>query len=221
MDRSMNRNQNADFEQRLVALYPQLVRMAFKLCRNSADARDLAQNAMEKGLRNRASFVTGDSPDRWMCTILRRMFLDGCRVRRRRARIALPGQLDATPPPDTDGPPAWETFTIEEVQRALLFCDRESREIYNLFEFDSLPQEEIARRMSISRKTVATRVFRTRAKLRTLLESGEYSRQLVLVSTAPEPPPAPPPPARVPAHPRRTRVSPGRRPRQATAASRG
>ena len=216
-----NRNQNEDFEQRLVALYPQLVRMAFKLCRNTADALDLAQNAMERGLRNRVSFRTGDSPDRWMCTILRRMFLDGYRVRRRRARITVAEQYDAIPPPDADGPPAWEAFTVEDVQRALLFCDRESREIFNLFQFESLPQDEIARRMSISRKTVATRVFRTRAKLRQLLESGAYRRQLALVTTSAEPVAGPAIASRVPAHAPRTRVSPGRRPRQATAATRG
>ena len=37
-------------------------------------------------------------------------------------------------------------------------------------------QDEIAQRLSISRQTVATRVFRTRGKLREIFESGEYQQ---------------------------------------------
>ncbi len=219
---SVNGFENATFEESIVALYPQLVRLAFRLCRNAADARDLAQDAIERGLRCRESFRTGDAPDRWMCTILRRMFLDGCRSRRRRAHIPIAEVGDALRSPEADVLPAWETFTADDVQRALLFLDAESRQVFRLFAFDRLPQEEIAQRLAISRRTVATRVFRTRAKLRKLLESGAYRRQLALVPTPDAPADLPEPPAapgRLPQHPPRTRVAARRRPRQAPAAS--
>ena len=73
MDPSVNRD---TFEEGLVALYPRLFPLALRLCRDRADAHDLVQDAVERGLRCRALFRTGDTPDRWMSTILRRIFVD-------------------------------------------------------------------------------------------------------------------------------------------------
>jgi len=216
MDRSVNGTPDAEFDERLVALYPQLFRLALRLCRNPDDAHDLAQDAVERGLRCRLSFRTGDAPDRWMSTILRRMFVDRCRARRRRrAHLAiLEADLPITPP-EPEARPVWEAFSPEDVQRALLFLDEKSREIFHLFVFDRLAQGEIAERLSIPRRTVATRVFRIRAKLKKLLEAGAHRHQLALVPAGPAP--AAPVPAPAPAgtrltqHPPRTRVA-ARRP---------
>jgi RNA polymerase sigma factor (sigma-70 family) len=187
MDRSTNRNRNDAFEERLVAVYPQLFGLALRLCRNDADAHDLAQAAFERGLRCRGLFRSGESPDRWISTILRRIFVDDYRTRQRRARRSLLAEHEAVTPSEPDALPAWEDFTLADVQRALLFVDRVSRETFSLFVFGRVAQDEIARRLSISQKTVATRVFRTRTKLRKLLESGTHQRHLALVPPATEP----------------------------------
>ncbi|HZL18139.1 MAG TPA: RNA polymerase sigma factor [Polyangia bacterium] len=187
MDRSTNQNKDDTFKERLVALYPQLFGLALRLCRNDADAHDLAQAAFERGLRYRDLFRSGESPDRWMSTILRRIFVDDYRTRQRRARTSLLDGHNAVTATEPEAPPAWEDFTFADVQRALLFVDRVSREIFSLFVFGQLAQDEIARRLSMSPKTVATRVFRTRAKLRKILESGTYRRNLALVPPATDP----------------------------------
>ena len=187
MDRSTNQNQDDAFEERLVALYPQLFGLALRLCRNNADAHDLVQAAFERGLRRRNLFRSGESPDGWMSTILRRIFVDDYRARRRRARVSLLDEHGAATTPEPEAPPAWEDFTFEDVQRALLFVDPVSREIYSLFVFGRLAHHEIARRVSIPRKTVATRIFRTRAKLRKILESGTYRHHLALVPPTTDP----------------------------------
>jgi len=188
MDRSTNQNHDDAFNERLVAIYPQLFGLALRLCRNDADAHDLAQAAYERGLRYRGLFRSGESPDRWMSTILRRLFVDDYRARRRRARLSLLDDQDTVATTtEPESPPAWDDFTPADVQRALLFVDRVSREIFSLFVFGRLAQDEIARRLSMSRKTVATRVFRTRAKLRKILESGTYRRHLALVPPAADP----------------------------------
>jgi RNA polymerase sigma factor (sigma-70 family) len=187
MNRSTNQKQDDTFKERLVALYPQLFGLALRLCRNDADAHDLAQAAFERGLRYRSLFRSGESPDRWMSTILRRIFVDDYRTRQRRARVSMLQEHDAVTAAETEAPPAWEDFTFADVQRALLFVDRVSREIFSLFVFGRLAQDEIARRLSMSQKTVATRVFRTRAKLRKILETGTYQRHLVLVPPASDP----------------------------------
>ena len=182
MDRPTNQKQDDTFKERLVALYPQLFGLALRLCRNAADAHDLAQATFERGLRCRDSFRSGESPDRWMSTILRRIFVDDYRARRRRGRLALLNEHDAVAAPEPEAPAAWEDFTLADVQRALLFVNRVSREIFSLFVFGRLAQDEIARRLAMPQRTVATRIFRTRARLRKLLESGTYRRHLVLVA---------------------------------------
>jgi RNA polymerase sigma-70 factor (ECF subfamily) len=222
MERSVNRNDDAGFEQRIVALYPQLFRLALRLCRNHADAHDLAQDAVERGLRCRDLFRSGDRPDRWMFTILRRIFVDECRGRRRRPRVPLLDEHEAVLASETEAPCAWEDFGLDDVQRALLFVDRVGREIFSLFVFGNVAQKEIARRLSIPQKTVATRMFRTRAKLKAILESGAYRRRLALVRPPVALPPIPPPPAAAAAqtapHAPRSRVAAERRRNRVTAA---
>jgi len=171
MDPSVNHD---TFEEGLVALYPRLFPLALRLCRDRADAHDLVQDAVERGLRCRALFRTGDTPDRWMSTILRRIFVDGYRTRRRHTSVVpLEDQLAWTAPAsEPEEPPRWEAFTVEDVRRALMSIEPAWRETFSLFAFGNLAQDEIAQRLSISRQTVATRVFRTRGKLREIFESG-------------------------------------------------
>ena len=83
---------------------------------------------------------------------------------------------------DPEEPSRWEAFTVEDVRRALLFVDPAWRETFSLFAFGNLPQDEIAQRLSITRQTVATRVFRTRGKLREIFASGEYQNQPALAA---------------------------------------
>ncbi|HSS40561.1 MAG TPA: RNA polymerase sigma factor, partial [Polyangia bacterium] len=141
------------------------------------------QDAVERGLRRRALFRTGDAPDRWMSTILRRLFLDSRRSARRRTELLAFNKWPefAAPPTDGEDREAWESFSTEDVHRALLFVDPKSREIFSLFEFNGVDQREIARRLSISARTVATRIYRTREKLRSILAAGQHRRALALV----------------------------------------
>jgi RNA polymerase sigma-70 factor (ECF subfamily) len=187
MDPHKKVDEPSAFEKGVVASYPRLFALAIQLCRNPTDAQDLVQDAVERGLRCRTLFRTGDAPDRWITTILRRIFVDDYRSRRSRiAREALEASREpATLPPERDDPSPWERFSVEDVERALLFVDPASRETFSQFTFGNLGQTEIAQRLSISRQTVATRVFRTRERLRKLLTSGAYQRPLALV-----PPPA-------------------------------
>ena len=131
MDPSVNHN---TFEEGIVGLYPRLFPLALRLCRNRADAHDLVQDTVERGLRCRDLFRTGEEP------------------------------------------PRWEAFSVDDVRRALMSVDPAWRETFWLFAFGNLPQDEIAQRLSISRQTVATRVFRTRGKLREIFASDEYQQ---------------------------------------------
>lgn len=180
MDPSVKRD---TFEEGLVALYPRLFPLALRLCRDRADAHDLVQDAVERGLRCRALFRTGETPDRWMSTILRRIFVDAYRTRRRRGGVVALDERTAwsASASEPEQPPQWEAFSVEDVRRALLFVEPAWRETFSLFAFGNLAQGGIARRLSITRQTVATRVFRTRGKLREIFESAEYQQQRAAV----------------------------------------
>src|SRR5262245_5421591 len=117
MDPSVSRGARAAFEEGLVAFYPRLFPLALRLCRNHADAHDLVHDTIERGLRCRTLFRTGDSPNRWMCTILRRIFVDRYRSRRRHAcHVAVEERLGwAAAPADPEEPSSWEAFSVEDV----------------------------------------------------------------------------------------------------------
>jgi RNA polymerase sigma-70 factor, ECF subfamily len=180
-DPSANCATGTKFEKGLLAFYPRLFPLALQLCRNPADAHDLVQDTVERGLRRRTLFRRGDTPDRWMCTILRRIFLDRYRSRRRHAGMVALQERPAceAAPADSEEPARWEAFSVEDVRRALSFVEPAARESFSLFAFGNLPHQEIAERLSIPRATVATRVFRTREKLRRILESGQHRKARV------------------------------------------
>jgi len=175
MDPSRNDGDRAAFEAGVVAAYPRLLSFALGLCRNQADAHDLVQDTVERSLRCWGLFREGDAPDRWMMTILRRLFVDGYRSRRRRRLVQLEErrELAAVPPPPEE-PAPWEALSEEDVREALSFVRPAYRETFSLFAFDNLAQTEIAQRLSISQYTVATRVYRARDRLREVLATGVH-----------------------------------------------
>ncbi len=171
------------FDEAIVAAYPALLRDAHRLTRNEADARDLVQAAIVRALSRRTAFRYGGAPDKWIASILRRMFVDGyrhARTVRQFARARDPiwaGNGEATEAVD-DGeharPAASEAFSIEDVRRAVGMLPAEQRVVYTLFAFENLSYGEIATRMHIAPGTVASRVFRARRSLRDLLLSGAF-----------------------------------------------
>ena len=164
----------AAFEAALVSLYPRLLKCAERLSGNRADAQDLVQDAIERGLRRRSLFRTGGPPDRWMVTILRRLFFDRCRSARRLAdthaasAVGVPGALDAPMPPRTS-----DGYDAADLRRAVGMLDDSFRDVYTMFAFDHLSQQEIGRRLAMPTSTVGTRLLRARQRLRALLESDE------------------------------------------------
>ena len=171
------------FDEAMVAAYPGLLREALRLTRNDADARDLVQAAITRALSRRSAFRYGGAPDKWITSILRRMFVDGyrhARTVRQFARARDPiwvGHQDSTEV-DEDGesarPAAWEAFSMEDVRRAATLLPPSLHAAYWMFTFDQLPYEEISVRLDVSPGTVASRVFRARRNLRDLLLSGAF-----------------------------------------------
>src|SRR5438445_5318668 len=85
----------SSFEDQLAALLPRLRRFAHALSRNSADADDLTQAAIERALRSKVQWQPGTRLDSWMYRIMRNLWIDTARGRARKEKFeAPPGEAE-------------------------------------------------------------------------------------------------------------------------------
>ena len=81
------------------------------------------------------------------------------------------GQLladDLLPAPEQE-PPPWDQLSPDDVREALRACPAEARCTFELYHFGRLTLAELATILQLPRATVATRLHRTRGRLRGLL----------------------------------------------------
>jgi RNA polymerase sigma-70 factor, ECF subfamily len=62
--------------QAIIEEIPRLRRYARALLRDSDAADDLVQDALERALSRMESWTSGDSPRRWLFTIMHHLFVD-------------------------------------------------------------------------------------------------------------------------------------------------
>jgi len=177
---------SGDFERAIVTAYPRLLRYAQQLTRNAADAGDLAQDTVERGLSCRQSFAPGSAVDRWLFTILRRLFVDRCRhsvVAERASCLVrhLEAAVQAEWPPADEGSAGLgrsELFSVEDVRRASGRLSPCLGRPYAMYTFEKRSYAAIASLLSIPVRTVASRVSRARLRLRRILLTGEVAPQV-------------------------------------------
>jgi RNA polymerase sigma-70 factor (ECF subfamily) len=157
----------------LAQIYPDLRRRAERLAGNASAADDLLHDALERGLRNQALFRTGGSPERWMKTILLRVFIDGRRRARRHPHVlcAQPDEFPANPGPAAHEVECWQNYSDEDLHEAIAELPPGFREVYRLYAVDQRTHADIARDLGLPAGTVGTRIMRARTKLRAILES--------------------------------------------------
>jgi RNA polymerase sigma-70 factor, ECF subfamily len=153
----------------------ELNRRATALTRNAADAQDLTQRALERGLRSLSRFQAGTNIRLWLLRILVNLFLDDCRRAARVPRFepldeARHGLVDLDPALPVE--PEWARVTGEQVEEAMAALEPLFRQIYELRVRDKLRYHEIAQRLQIPIGTVATRLSRARAKLQERLRAS-------------------------------------------------
>jgi len=76
---------SSQFQRDLIALIPHLGRFSRSLCGRGAIAEDMAQEALAKAWRSRASFESGTNLKAWLFTILRNEFCSQATARLARA----------------------------------------------------------------------------------------------------------------------------------------
>jgi RNA polymerase sigma-70 factor (ECF subfamily) len=167
---------NPAYEQFCLALRdcePRLRARAFQLTRNAADAHDLTQRTLERGLRHLHQFESGTNLRVWLTRIMMNLFIDDCRRAASAPRLEPLNDasvaLDIPQPGEEEPECPWLRITTEQLQKAMAALPPLFRQIYELRVRDGLRYRQIAARLDIPSGTVATRLGRARKRLRGLL----------------------------------------------------
>ena len=156
----------------------QLKGLAFNLCRNADEARELVQEACFRTL-NGGTYNPRRPLGAWLTAIVKNVFTDS-RKRSSWRDVSLYG---TTPERDSylvevlaDGSlPVAETLEREEtrkvVQAALASLSEHHRQIVELCDLEEVSYVDAARRLGIPLGTVRSRLVRARATLRRILQS--------------------------------------------------
>ena len=155
----------ADIQQQLVALLPRLRRFARALARDTHDADDLVQFALERALA-RASQARADADlTGWMFGIVRNAWIDELRARGRRARLFAPSEV-AEHVSDASQPAHAELLSVQD---ALARLPEEQRTAVALVLIEGLSYKEAAHIMQVPIGTLTSRLARGREALQKML----------------------------------------------------
>lgn len=153
-----------DFQRRLIELLPRLRRLARALTPQGADADDLVQIAIERGLTRRGQWLPGSRLDAWMFTIMKNAWIDEARARSRRVSRAAPLEAAETLA-DPLAPSLEARLEGEAVRRAIARLPEEQRLAVALVLVEGLSYGEAAEVMEIPTGTLTSRLGRGRAAL--------------------------------------------------------
>lgn len=152
------------FGRELIEMLPLLRNYAARLCGNSVEAQDLAQEAVTRGWKARTSFEQGTDLKSWLLTILRNYYFSQFRKRRREFPL---DDHDVEIPGDEAILAAAE---LRSVARAMARLSPDQRDLL-VFMAQGHSYAEVAGAFDCPLGTAKSRVSRTRAALREMLET--------------------------------------------------
>jgi RNA polymerase sigma-70 factor, ECF subfamily len=160
---------------------------ALMLSRNRADAEDLVQETYVRAMQAMSRLRPDSNIKSWFFTILRNVWLNELRKRRRGPQPVDPAMDDGFANEMVE--PSKSSYELyvrklerEQVQAAIQKLPVDSREVIVLREYEELSYQEIASILGCPVGTVMSRLARARSKLRELLsdnltKSGSSQRE--------------------------------------------
>lgn len=162
---------------------PRLRRYARSLLRDRDSADDLVQDCLERALLRLDNWQTGESPRKWLFTIMHHLFIDQMRkVNRRGEASMLPleaGEVQASPADQL------ENVAAREIITALQAISPDRRAALTMVAIEGFSYAEAAEMLGVPAGTLMSRIARGREELRGLLEDNARRRAIRIVEPGP------------------------------------
>jgi len=167
-------DRRSSYEREALVHLDTLYRVALRLTGNAADAEDLVQETMLRAYRSWDTFTLGTNAKGWLLTILRNLFINEYRRKRRHPETV---DLDTIEPfavfdeIQEDDPQGafFDRIVDDEVLRAVDQLPEAFREAVMLSDMEGLSYEEIAKVLDVPVGTVKSRLYRGRRMLQSKL----------------------------------------------------
>jgi RNA polymerase sigma-70 factor, ECF subfamily len=134
--------------------------LAYRYARNPSEAEDIAQDALLRAWRRRATLRDADRRNEWLATIVRNEAF------RQHARIRPDPVSTIELQEGADDERVLATVERADLHAALDRLDENDRQLLRLRYSEDMTQAAIARRLGIPEGTVKVRLHRARGKLR-------------------------------------------------------
>jgi RNA polymerase sigma factor (sigma-70 family) len=161
---------DASVHREIAALIPALRRYARALKRDVAAADDLVQECLCRALGKIHLWRSGSDLRAWLFTILHNQHVnDVRRAMRRGAHIAVEDVASTL----TVAADAWSLMRMRDLQRAIDNLPEARRLAVLLVGIEGMEYEDVAAILGVPVGTVRSRLFRTRTRLREVIEGRE------------------------------------------------
>ncbi len=175
---SRHRGTEPSFEELVAPHMERLYRLAYRYVGNQADAEDLIQDLLIKLVPRVDELRKIEQPYPWLVKVLYRLHIDRFR---KSSRNPVDGGYDehidrAVEANSGDMSPA-RVGLIRDLQSALAQLSEEQRALIVMHDMESYTLAELEKILDTPIGTLKSRLHRSRAKLRKLLEEGTVSLQ--------------------------------------------
>lgn len=149
----------------VAAEIPRLRRYARALLGDDGEADDLIQDTLERALGRLEQWREGDTPRKWLFSILHNLHVDGLRRKSRK-----PPHVGLESLGVAQSSPAADSASGRDLDRALQLLTGEQRQVVLLVGLEGMSYAEAAGVLDIPVGTVMSRLARGRDRLRGLMD---------------------------------------------------
>lgn len=161
-----------DFSGQLGAMAPILQAFAYKLTKNSDDAKDLFQETAYRAITNQDKFRMGTNLKAWLFTVMRNIFINNYRKKAKTNTIfdSTDNQFFLNSGRETVSNEAESSILMEELQGLVAALDEGTRVPF-MMHYYGYKYQEIAEHLDLPLGTVKSRIFFARKELKAAIEA--------------------------------------------------